>query len=109
MSEKDQNDQSEQTRVRFEKLESLREEGFSFPNDVETTVPSEQVKATCEVEKDLDPDKRSRFSVSGRIMAIRKMGKASFCHIQDPAGRLQCYVRRDDVGEDSYKLSLIHI
>ncbi len=98
-----ENDQSEQTRVRFEKLESLREEGFSFPNDVQTTVSSEQVKATCELEKDLDAEKRSRFSVSGRIMAIRKMGKASFCHIQDPAGRLQCYVRRDDVGEESYK------
>ena len=35
-------------------------------------------------------------------MSIRKMGKASFCHIQDGAGRIQTYIRRDDVGEESY-------
>jgi len=96
------NDQSEQTRVRFEKLDSLREEGFDYPNDASGLVSSEVVKACCEKEKELDAEKRSRFAVAGRIMAIRKMGKASFCQVQDTAGRLQCYVRRDDVGEESY-------
>jgi len=41
-------------------------------------------------------------SVAGRIMAIRRMGKASFVVIQDNLGRIQAYLRRDDIGVDSY-------
>ncbi len=41
-------------------------------------------------------------SVAGRIMSLRKMGKAAFCHLQDVKGRIQIYVKRDDVGTDSY-------
>jgi lysyl-tRNA synthetase class 2 len=41
-------------------------------------------------------------SVAGRVVALRPMGKASFFHIEDAAGRLQVYVRRDDVGEHAY-------
>ena len=36
-------------------------------------------------------------------MSKRVMGKASFCHIQDLKGTIQCYVARDEVGEDAYK------
>ena len=45
-------------------------------------------------------------SVAGRIMSIRRMGKASFCHIQDSQGRIQVYLRRDDIGTsyDAFKL-----
>ncbi len=42
------------------------------------------------------------MTVAGRIMALRKMGKASFFHIQDMGGRIQVYIKRDDVGENSY-------
>ena len=44
--------------------------------------------------------------VAGRIMAIRRMGKASFAHIQDKDGKLQIYLKKDDVGEyyDVFKL-----
>ena len=38
-------------------------------------------------------------SVAGRIMSIRRMGKASFCHLQDFHGRIQIYFRRDDLGD----------
>ena len=38
-------------------------------------------------------------SIAGRIMSIRRMGKASFCHIQDSQGRIQIYLRRDDIGD----------
>ena len=41
--------------------------------------------------------------VAGRIMAFRRMGKATFFHIQDDAGRIQCYAKRDDLG-DAYDL-----
>jgi len=45
-------------------------------------------------------------SIAGRIMSIRRMGKASFCHIQDSQGRIQIYLRRDDIGAsyDAFKL-----
>jgi lysyl-tRNA synthetase class 2 len=45
-------------------------------------------------------------AVAGRIMSIRAMGKASFCHIQDSQGRIQIYLKRDDLGEmyDAFKL-----
>jgi lysyl-tRNA synthetase class 2 len=42
-------------------------------------------------------------SCAGRIVALRPMGKASFFHIEDPDGKIQVYIRRDDVGEDPYK------
>ncbi len=37
--------------------------------------------------------------IAGRIMAIRRMGKASFAHIQDKEGRIQIYLKKDDIGE----------
>ncbi|MDQ7816117.1 MAG: lysine--tRNA ligase [Melioribacteraceae bacterium] len=44
--------------------------------------------------------------IAGRIMAIRRMGKASFAHIQDKEGRIQIYLKKDDIGElyDIFKL-----
>ena len=41
-------------------------------------------------------------NVAGRIMSIRRMGKSSFFHIQDSGGRLQIFIKRDDIGEDIY-------
>ena len=41
---------------------------------------------------------------AGRIVALRKMGKASFLHIQDDGNRLQAYVKQDDIGKDEYKV-----
>ncbi len=45
-------------------------------------------------------------SIAGRIMSIRRMGKASFCHVQDTKGRIQVYLKKDDVGEsyDAFRL-----
>ncbi|MCR5675060.1 MAG: lysine--tRNA ligase [Lachnospiraceae bacterium] len=43
-----------------------------------------------------------RVSIAGRMMSKRVMGKASFCHVQDLEGRMQCYVTRDELGEEAY-------
>jgi lysyl-tRNA synthetase, class II len=43
-------------------------------------------------------------SVAGRIMALRSMGKAAFAHIADASGRIQIYVRRDQVGDQAYEI-----
>lgn len=42
--------------------------------------------------------------LAGRIMTVRKMGKASFCHIQDECGKIQVYFKKDIVGEVGYQL-----
>lgn len=45
-------------------------------------------------------------AVAGRVMSLRRMGKASFCHLQDSKGKIQIYLKRDDLGEayDRFKL-----
>lgn len=45
-------------------------------------------------------------SIAGRIMSIRRMGKASFCHIQDSTGKIQVYLKKDELGEiyDAFRL-----
>ncbi|MBN2570794.1 MAG: lysine--tRNA ligase [Ignavibacteriales bacterium] len=44
------------------------------------------------------------IKIAGRIMAIRRMGKASFAHIQDIKGRIQIYLKQDEIGEENYKV-----
>jgi lysyl-tRNA synthetase class 2 len=44
------------------------------------------------------------ISMAGRIMAMRRMGKASFAHLMDQSGRIQIYVKQDQVGEESYQI-----
>lgn len=89
---------SEQVRIRREKLTAMKENGAD--PFVLTTYPvsaySNQIKA------DFDALDGRTVTVAGRMMSRRVMGKASFCHIQDRDGRMQSYVRRDDVGEADY-------
>ena len=42
------------------------------------------------------------FTTAGRIMSMRSFGKVTFFHLQDQSGKLQCYVSREELGEDSY-------
>ncbi len=52
-----------------------------------------------------EPDPHApAMTIAGRIMALRKFGKASFLHLQDESGRIQVYVKRDAVGADLYKI-----
>lgn len=44
------------------------------------------------------------IKIAGRIVSIRKMGKASFFHIKDREGKIQCYIKKDVVGDDNYAL-----
>ena len=82
---------------RLEKLEKLRENGINpYPYSYSVSHKSEDIIRDV---KDLDG---KTVAVAGRIMSLRKMGKASFCHLQDEKDRIQIYVRRDDVGVDMY-------
>ena len=91
-------ERNEQEQIRFDKLNELREKGNIYPNNVEVNSNSKFVK---EIEVK-EPEESERLKVAGRIVQKRIMGKASFVHIQDRYGKLQLYVRRDDVGTEAY-------
>ncbi len=58
---------------------------------------------SAEIKDNYDKLEGQEVCIAGRMMSKRIMGKASFCHIQDLQGTIQCYVARDFVGEESYK------
>lgn len=93
---------NELMRRRKEELEELRRLGIDpYPYSFDRTHYSREV---VELFKDGDPPRT--VSVAGRIMAIRRMGKASFSHIQDSHGKIQIYLRKDDLGSiyDAFRL-----
>jgi lysyl-tRNA synthetase class 2 len=51
-------------------------------------------------------DRGKDVRIAGRIMSMRRMGKASFCHVQDSSGRIQAYLKKDDLGAayDAFRL-----
>lgn len=55
-----------------------------------------------EVKDDFQNLENKTVTIAGRLMSKRVMGKASFCHVQDLKGTIQCYVARDNLGEESY-------
>ena len=79
------------------KLATLREGGVDpYPHTYAPTHRSAEVKGAY-----------TRFqgqtvSVAGRIISLRRMGKASFFHVQDAQGQIQVYVRQEDIGSDHY-------
>ena len=101
MSNENNNVQANSTNelaVRREKLKALVDAGknpFEITKyDVDTT--SREIKADYEAFEDKE------VSLAGRIMSRRVMGKASFAGLEDGEGKIQLYVRRDDVGVDDY-------
>ena len=58
---------------------------------------------SAEIKDRYDELEGREVCIAGRMMSKRIMGKASFCHVQDLQGTIQCYVARDFVGEESYK------
>lgn len=90
---------SEQRQVRREKLKNLQEAGRNpfLVEKWDVTAHSQDIKDNFEAMEDQE------VSVAGRIMAFRNMGKASFINIQDKQGRIQVYVKRDDIGAEEYQ------
>jgi lysyl-tRNA synthetase class 2 len=96
----------QQVEVRKQKLAKLRDGGqIVYPNDFKPSHPVAEVfaKAASLSDEELHANSMN-VAVAGRIMAIRRMGKASFFHIQDRRGRLQIYARKDKLGDDGYGL-----
>ena len=57
---------------------------------------------SVDVKENFDEYDGKEVVLAGRMMSKRVMGKASFANIQDKLGRIQCYVKRDDIGEEAY-------
>ncbi|MCI8601481.1 MAG: lysine--tRNA ligase [Oscillospiraceae bacterium] len=91
-------DLNEQARIRREKLAALREAG-SDPYQI-TRFP--QTARSASIKANFEAMEGKEVSIAGRLMSKRVMGKASFCHIQDGEGTIQCYVSRDSLGEEPY-------
>jgi lysyl-tRNA synthetase class 2 len=94
-----QEDINKLVKVRMEKLEKIREMGVNpYPYSYNRTHFSQEIIANF---SDLEA---KSVAVTGRIMSVRLMGKAAFCHIQDHKGRIQIYISKNDVGEDDFAL-----
>ena len=97
---------TEQELVRREKAEKLRSLGLDpFGDRYDRDSLANDIK---EKYKDLTHEELESMDehakVAGRIMFIRKMGKASFFSIQDKSGKIQIYISINDIGEEDYTL-----
>jgi lysyl-tRNA synthetase class 2 len=86
-------------RVRRAKLAKLQEMQvnpfvYAFPRDI----------TAQEVLDRFEELEEKSVSLAGRVMTLRSMGKAAFAHIADASGRIQIYVRRDQVGDQAYEV-----
>lgn len=97
---------TEQELVRRDKLGKLAEYGIDpFGHSYEVSSFSSEIKAKYagKTHEELEKEKAT-VSVAGRIMFIRKMGKASFFALSDKLGKIQVYISINDVGEEVYSL-----
>lgn len=94
-----QNELSEQEQIRRDKLSELIKNGknpysiTSFPVD----------NSSKNILDNFEKFENQVVNIAGRIMSKRVMGKAAFVHILDGDGQIQAYIRRDDVGVESYQ------
>ena len=92
-------DLSEQNRIRLEKLDELKSAGMNpyvitkFP----VTINSSEIVADFENWENQD------VCIAGRITSWRDMGKANFIDIRDASGRIQVYIKINDIGEENFK------
>ena len=91
-------DLSEQRLIRRAKLKELQDAGedpFQITKYVVTA-------RSADVKEKFEEMEGKQVSVAGRIMSKRGMGKAVFCDLQDGKGRIQLYVRIDELGEEAF-------
>ena len=95
--------ESEQVQVRRQKLADLRAAGCDpfaltkFPQDAYSADLKDEYAALPN-----ETDAGRTVALAGRMMSKRVMGKASFAHLRDAKGDIQLYVRRDELGDESY-------
>lgn len=91
--------------VRRNKLNTLRELGFDpFGKKFDRSHHASDILSEYDGMDNEELEKLNvEVSIAGRVMQVRKMGKAGFAHVQDQSGRIQIYVRKDAVSENEYE------
>ena len=88
---------------RLRKVERLRERGVEpYPARVQRTHTTAEAIAAYQAAEPAGSEIQA--TVTGRLVLFRTMGKASFAHIEDGSGRLQLYLRKDEIGDDAYQM-----
>lgn len=96
-------DTNELITQRRAKLAALRKKGNAFPNDFRRDSYAASLRTQYDNQSESELEAQPILvKVAGRIMTRRTMGKASFVHLQDMTGRIQLYIRQDEVGPDAY-------
>jgi len=97
---------NEQMLVRREKLATYREQGLDpFGGKfIRTHVAKELQDAYGSLSKEELEEKNAQATIAGRVMTKRGKGKVGFAHLQDSSGQIQIYVRKDEIGEESYEV-----
>jgi lysyl-tRNA synthetase class 2 len=96
-------DLSDQVHQRMLKLQRLRERGIRpYPARARRSHTAAEAIAAFEEAEATGGDSPT-VQVTGRLRAIRVMGKSTFAHIEDGSGRIQIYFKRDDLGEEAYE------
>ncbi len=96
----EEQDLSELLKIRRSKLKDLQDNN----NDPFKIVRYDVQNSTKNILDNFEALEGQNTSIAGRIMSKRGMGKAGFCDLQDRDGRIQLYVRKDEVGDESYEL-----
>jgi lysyl-tRNA synthetase, class II len=90
-------------RQKLKQIEALGQTAYRSKYDFTHTIPQILADYSAKTAEELETP-RVNVRVAGRIMAIRLMGKAGFCHLQQDGKRLQIYVKKDAVGDKGFEL-----
>ncbi|KPK09879.1 MAG: lysyl-tRNA synthetase [Anaerolineae bacterium SG8_19] len=89
---------------RLSKLGKLEDAGIEpYPIKSSRSHTTAEVKELFVQLEEASEDVASQVSVCGRLLSIRDMGKTVFAHLEDGEGRIQLFLRRDEIGEDSHQ------
>src|SRR5437899_8061409 len=91
---------SDEREARLAKLDTIREAGIE-PYPPRTGRDTTAAHALAHFDE--LAESKQRITLAGRLMQLREMGKAAFAHIEDGTGRIQIYIKRDDVGDEAFK------
>ncbi|MGD8670148.1 MAG: lysine--tRNA ligase, partial [Desulfobacterales bacterium] len=96
---------SELIKKRKDKFDMLKQSGLKlFPNDFKVSHSINDIKALVEKAPETLKLDSPLLAVAGRMMAINRFGKTTFIRFRDRTGQLQAYIRKDQIGADSYDL-----
>ena len=96
-------DDNEIIRQRRAQLQELRTSGNAYPNDFRRDILAAELHARYgEMDREQLEAEVEKFSVAGRMMSRRVMGKVAFAHIRDMSGQIQLFVRRDNLPDGAY-------